>query len=106
MQVETAANGFNQPELSPSGRIFSVHVGLNKRLTDIYRDSIDLGDHRVQLSEAIKIFGFEWENSKVATSLRSVVKTADRWGLFNTSLREDNSGTFLFTREQLMLLWV
>lgn len=104
MQVETAASGVNQPELSPSGRTFSWHPELNQRLTDIYRESIYFGDHRVQLKEAVDIFGFERNNNKVAKLLRPIVKTANGFGLFNTPLREDNSDIFHFTSEQLMLL--
>src|SRR3989344_1123771 len=106
MQAEKIDSGVNQPEIRPSGRIFSLHPDLNKRLTDIYRESIHIGDHRVQLKEAVDIFGFGQNNNKVAKLLRPIVKTANGFGLFNTPLREDNSDIFHFTSEQLMLLWV
>ena len=106
MQAEKIDSGVNQPELSPSGRTFSWHPELNQRLTDIYRESIYFGDHRVQLKEAVDIFGFGRNNNKVAKLLRPIVKTANGFGLFNTPLREDNSDIFHFTSEQLMLLRV
>lgn len=105
MQVETAASGFDQPELKPNGRTFSMHLGLNKRLAEINRESIYLNSHRIRLSEAVEIFGFGVKKLEATKSLDIILKTAVRSDMFNSQLREHETGWYFLDRDQLLLLW-